>query len=397
MFGDLLSIHKLGYSDGILLENCGEKENSLMSLGIYFDYSEENHLFEFIKETISESEHCINLYKVNPNAVFSMLLSTTNYSSFTEYMVNYVGSVDDILDKFNVDSLLSAMGTTDLPEIKIPDNSSALEDTLDDDTVDDVVFAGYAADHNDNNGNSSMDEENSDLQDHDNYTDRVAVHDDNATNLEGTVGNPVVSLEEPIELEEETTRKTAEFSDMDVELKEETTGDTTSFTEGITELKKETINDIPESSDETSSRPGVPSESVSTYLDQQINDDIETEITEEANGDKFVPYKKVDTCKKTCEDSVQLLNKTYEAIQKIVKYLGISEESKEEESNYAALCEAEKGAVKEAITCVFNASAGNIKRALLNTFREAEEMDSISVCAQFFAKMVKNIDFSEFE
>lgn len=82
------------------------------------------------------------------------------------------------------------MGTTDLPEIKIPDNSSALEDTLDDDTVDDVVFAGYAADHNDNNGNSSMDEENSDLQDHDNYTDRVAVHDDNATNLEGTVGNP---------------------------------------------------------------------------------------------------------------------------------------------------------------------------------------------------------------
>lgn len=91
MFGDLLSIHKLGYSDGILLENCGEKENSLMSLGIYFDYSEENHLFEFIKETISESEHCINLYKVNPNAVFSMLLSTTNYSSFTEYMVITLG------------------------------------------------------------------------------------------------------------------------------------------------------------------------------------------------------------------------------------------------------------------------------------------------------------------
>lgn len=397
MFGDLLSIHKLGYSDGILLENCGEKENSLMSLGVYFDYSEENHLFEFIKSTISESEHCINLYKVNPSAVFSMLLSTTNYSSFTEYMINYVGSVDDILDKFNVDSLLSAMGTTDLPEITIPDNSSDLEDTLDDDTVDDVVFAGYAADHNGNNGNSLAAAENNDSQNNSNNTDRTATNEDNATDLVETVSNAMVSIEEPTKLKEETMMNTAEFSDMDVELKEETIGDTINFIGEITGPKKETINDIPGSSAGTSSDIVVSSDGISAYSDQQIDNDTETEITEEANGDQFIPYKKVDANKMNYDDSVRLLNKTYEAIQKIVKYLGISEESKEEESNYAALCEAEKGAVKEAITCVFNASAGNIKRALLSTFREAEEMDSISVCAQFFAKMVKNIDFSEFE
>lgn len=124
-FGSLFAVRKLGDSDGILLENCAEKEQRLASLGIYFEESATNELVKYIYDTVPEPDHCIKLLNSNKQNVLILLLAQSQYSSFTEAVIDFAGSVDNILKKFHDDSVVFSLDT---PEYDVDD--AIVDDTI---------------------------------------------------------------------------------------------------------------------------------------------------------------------------------------------------------------------------------------------------------------------------
>ena len=117
--GSLFAVRKLGDSEGTLLENCADKDPRLASLGIYFEEkSSMNDLFKYIHENVPDPDHCMKLLTKSQKAVIDLLIAQSNYGSYTEAVVDAIGSVDKILERFHDDSVVVSF---DSPEYDVDD------------------------------------------------------------------------------------------------------------------------------------------------------------------------------------------------------------------------------------------------------------------------------------
>lgn len=112
-FGSLFAVRKLGDSDGILLENCADKDQRLATLGIYFEESAMNDLVKYIYENVPEPDHCMKLLNKSRQSVLGLLLAQSSYGSYTDAVIAEIGSVDSILQKFHDDSVVISLDTQD--------------------------------------------------------------------------------------------------------------------------------------------------------------------------------------------------------------------------------------------------------------------------------------------
>ena len=77
-FGSFFAVRKLGDSDGILLENCADKDQRLATLGIYFEESAMNDLVKYIYENVPEPDHCMKLLNKSRQSVLGLLLAQSS-------------------------------------------------------------------------------------------------------------------------------------------------------------------------------------------------------------------------------------------------------------------------------------------------------------------------------
>lgn len=84
--------------EGVLLEECGRQYGQLRGIYVYLSEKDYASVHDYIDSNISRAENCKSNFKKQPAVIMGMLLTMLGYKSYTEYVVQRLGGLDNTLE-----------------------------------------------------------------------------------------------------------------------------------------------------------------------------------------------------------------------------------------------------------------------------------------------------------